>query len=420
MPPFVSPEEPVHYEGDTETESQDERAASLWSPPQRSIFGPVIEETQSQLRKTDGTQYDNTTYTDEEKQIHVSGHTLDCISPSAQPHRKDIHTGLPAAIEGNLPLPDPSPNLEVGQTTAIMAVTEEDQPRPESDIELELPPEPVLPSTALKRKTSTPTSSAHSSKRIKAYSAQNLALAPAPNKEEDDEDTTSKPRATSPRVVIPLSSSPSSAPTSRNLVQNPYQGPPPAILHSVTTVFNRVAVQKFLKDNKTNLTESMSAQESNFLCVNGGKLKPTVKLLTSVILGKTIVTERWVLDSVEAGFWLDPEPYLPEELRGKLGHDRKRLFAGKTIYVTPTLANAYSPWKEVRSMLRKAGPREVVSTVTQQVQVTANTIIFGHSLKDPAVQKLRDAGHPCFTKDLIPASIISGTLDLDSDEFLLE
>ncbi|KAK8215416.1 hypothetical protein M8818_002037 [Zalaria obscura] len=153
MPPFVSPEEPVHYEGDTETESQDERAASLWSPPQRSIFGPVIEETQSQLRKTDGTQYDNTTYTDEEKQIHVSGHTLDCISPSAQPHRKDIHTGLPAAIEGNLPLPDPSPNLEVGQTTAIMAVTEEDQPRPESDIELELPPEPVLPSTALKRGT---------------------------------------------------------------------------------------------------------------------------------------------------------------------------------------------------------------------------------------------------------------------------
>jgi hypothetical protein len=211
-----------------------------------------------------------------------------------------------------------------------------------------------------------------------------------------------------------------------------YNGPIPRIVFSNSEVPEKPELMKFLRTAGAKRLNAVSETVSNFLCVAPGELKRTSKLTISVALGKTIVTDDWIINSERAGYFLDPAPYLPQDPAREQawgfnlgeaiqrGREKVRVLEGWSVYFTPSLSKELGETiKELQHMAYAAG----ASSVQTRLPLVAaegftDSLLLG-SESDKDASELIDLGWKLYSKDLLSLSILRGRLDLDSDEFRL-
>jgi hypothetical protein len=189
-----------------------------------------------------------------------------------------------------------------------------------------------------------------------------------------------------------------------------YSGVPPDVLFSNTKVHEKKALMKFMATHGA--TQAKDIKQANFLCVGRGELLKTSKLLHSLTLGKTVVTDDWVTHSAKAGHLLDAKNFLPEELKHA---DRTQVFSNQTIYVTPALRMSYKKgWDDVMAIIRQAGGALPLTGPLAKLDTDSVTLYLGAEKDDAIAAELQDAGKTVYRKDILGASIVHGELLLES------
>jgi hypothetical protein len=192
-----------------------------------------------------------------------------------------------------------------------------------------------------------------------------------------------------------------------------YSGDPPVILYSNTKIIDKVNLMKFLKTQGASKTEDIKS--ANFLCVGHGELLKTPKLLHSLTLGKTIVTDNWVSQSTTAGFLLDTSEFLPEELKAVKHLDRTKVFTNQIIYITPVQRLAYKKgWDDVMAIIRQAGGTNPLTGPLSKHNTSTITLYLGADKDDDVAENLQDKGETVYKKDILGASIVHGELLVDT------
>ncbi|KAI4721085.1 hypothetical protein E4T48_02692 [Aureobasidium sp. EXF-10727] len=191
-----------------------------------------------------------------------------------------------------------------------------------------------------------------------------------------------------------------------------YSGDPPVVLYSNTKIIDRAQTMKNLKKQGASKTEDIKS--ANFLCVGPGELLKTPKLLHSLTLNKTIVTDDWVSQSVAAGFLLDTAEFLPEELQATKHLDRTKIFTDQIIYVTPTQRLAYKKgWDDVMAIIRQAGGTNPLTGPLSKLDTSTISLYIGADKDDDVAAELQEKGETVYKKDILGASIVHGELILD-------
>ena len=176
-----------------------------------------------------------------------------------------------------------------------------------------------------------------------------------------------------------------------------------------------------------------SVHDCTILCV-GNELKKTSKLILAVLLGKDIVTDSWVTDSVKGDSLLGVVPYMarhPEKeadwgisldeaiWRGKNG---LKVLQDQNVLFTPSAKKELGKtgFDELMEIARCAGAKSVSAALPKKNSgEKARTIVVGTQDK-AEMAELRRLGCRVYVKDIISLSILRGKLDLDSDEFLIK
>jgi len=212
-------------------------------------------------------------------------------------------------------------------------------------------------------------------------------------------------------------------------------------------VFSLCSIQK-----KTKTMESFyelggkvvdNVAEADILCVPdiGAKngLKKTPKLLLAIILGKAIVTEKWIVDchrrGRQTGAFPDPASYIPLDTdrerswqfnliaaikrgRDPTGKLRKLLDDWK-VYVTTQLHRRLdNNWDNFRDVALKMGARNVYVRLPTNKGMN-HALVLGDEDDFDAVNVVK-LGYPLYKKDLLTMAVLRGKLDLDSAEFELD
>lgn len=239
--------------------------------------------------------------------------------------------------------------------------------------------------------------------------------------EEKTIETATRRTRSSPKVLIEQRETPQSHPDGAE-VGGDYPGKPPRILFPTEgKILKRKGLMGFLKEQKTKQAQEAKPKSFDMLCVDNGELKTTAKLLTSLLHGKVIVTEDWVVQSSKAHRLVDPGPFLPEALQGTMHKDRTKVFSDMTIYFTPRLKEVYhSGWDDIRAFTEQAGAK-VLSCAPSSLPKSAKIDLYlGSEKDDKHAVKLQEQGVRLFRKDIIANSIVAGELILDEKQFGLE
>lgn len=191
---------------------------------------------------------------------------------------------------------------------------------------------------------------------------------------------------------------------------------------------------KFLSNKRVKKVQSV--HDCTILCV-GKELKKTSKLILAVLLGKDIVTDSWVIDSIKGGDdLLSVVAYVPQDpkkeaewgtsldkaiYRGKQGFNLKVL-QEQTIIFTPSLKKELgkSGFAELKEIVKCAGAKSVSSALPKKnPEGTPSTIVIATD-DTTEMGELQKLGWRAYVKDIISLSILRGNLDLESDEFLIK
>ncbi|THY88336.1 hypothetical protein D6C92_07676 [Aureobasidium pullulans] len=377
------------------------------------------------------------------RQLHEDSSTEDPVEATDSPDSPDLQDA-PASVDSAIIEPEHSPSpvdIIKGEIANDHATTGSD-----GDLAATVEPSPVLPKTkhrtpvaaVKKRKVTDSSGPAASAKRAKFTEDETSTTSTTPlstasrcssgktkglqtpsgsrgssrRKSVDDE---VPPGSISRRVSNRHRSVESESATSGSpaLTGREYTGPPPVIIYSNTKVYERAMLMKFMKSHGATRTEDIKS--ANFLCVGGGELLKTPKLLHSLTLGKTIVTDDWVSQSVTAGRLLDTDEFLPEELKAAKHMDRTGIFTDQVIYVSPTQRTAYKKsWDDVMAIVRQAGGTDPQTGPLAKLDNTDTiTLYIGADQDDDVVAELQEMGETVYKKDILGASIVAGELQLD-------
>ena len=202
--------------------------------------------------------------------------------------------------------------------------------------------------------------------------------------------------------------------------------PPAKILLSTSKHAEDAKSTKWLKKNSVTIEDDVPGRRVNFICVVGnGELHTTVKLLRSLALGKKVVTDQWITDSMNADRILLVEPYVHDDLAETINNDRRKLFVGKTVFFIMNLKASHGKaFASVEALATECGATRVESgSATKGGDKSgADDIIFlGKEDGDAVAQELMtDYKVTVYNKVLLMQSIIRGQLLLDEEGFKLE
>ncbi|THX74440.1 hypothetical protein D6D04_07954 [Aureobasidium pullulans] len=377
------------------------------------------------------------------RQLHEDSSTEEPVKAAGSPDSPELQDA-PSSVESAIIEPEHSPSpvdIINGEITNDHAATGSD-----GDLAATVEPSPVLPKTkhrtpvaaVKKRKVTDSSGPAASAKRAKFTEDETSTTSTTPlstasrrssgktkglqtpsgsrsssrRKSVDDE---VPPGSISRRVSNRHRSVESESATSGSpaLTGREYTGPSPVIIYSNTKVYERAMLMKFMKSHGATRTEDIKS--ANFLCVGGGELLKTPKLLHSLTLGKTIVTDDWVSQSVTAGRLLDTVEFLPEELKATNHLDRTGIFTDQVIYVSPTQRIAYKKgWDDVMAIVRQAGGTDPqTGPLAKLDNMDTITLYIGADKDDDVVAELQEMGETVYKKDILGASIVAGELQLD-------
>lgn len=241
-------------------------------------------------------------------------------------------------------------------------------------------------------------------------------------------------------TVKPMSTSTPNSPASikrkvgrfsASTVYKAYTGSKPRAVFSNSTIPNQPQIMRFFSTQGGKAVNQITENGYDILVVGDNQLKKTSKLLLSVALGKPIVTDAWITQSLKAGKLIDTDPFVPDDperekgwgfdLRGATKRNNRRsLFSGKTVFFTPALRKDYgSSFKEIAGLMKVAGADHVISKPPREMDESdgPNIIAVGLEHGDLDAVDLLEQKRRCFNKDLLSLSILRGKLDLESNEF---
>ena len=202
------------------------------------------------------------------------------------------------------------------------------------------------------------------------------------------------------------------------------------VFASSSTAGDSKPFMKFLSSKGVKKVKSV--HDCTVLCV-GKELKKTSKVILAVLLGKDIVTDSWVTESVKGNDLLSIVPYLARDpkteadwgisleqaiFRGKKG---LKILQDYTIHFTPSAKKELGKngFDEVKEIVGCAGAKSVSSTLPKKVPEDVPSTIVVAKPDGKEVADLQKLGWRVYVKDIISLSVLRGKLDLESDEFLI-
>ncbi len=188
---------------------------------------------------------------------------------------------------------------------------------------------------------------------------------------------------------------------------------------------------KFLKKQGVKIVKSVA--ECTMLCVGkGAELKKTSNLILAVSSGKDIITDDWISRSATKGELLDSHDFIAKDPKRETewgttlsdairrGRQGVRPLLGYTIHFTPSakqeLGKGFSDMKEIAV---HAGADCIKVTVPRKSSEESPMTMVIAASDDGELSTLEERSWKAYSREIITLSVLRGTLDLNSDEFLV-
>jgi hypothetical protein len=145
-------------------------------------------------------------------------------------------------------------------------------------------------------------------------------------------------------------------------------------------------------------------------------------------LGVRLVTDKWLVDSSRKKKFQDPEQYIPKapkqekewgfSLREVWGKPHQFL-KDHTVYFTSALVKTFQDFSEIQQLVRHAGAKKVVRSgrYAGSAKPGDKVVVLGLEEDDVECAALLKGGCTVYNRDIVAASILRGSIELDSDEF---
>lgn len=203
------------------------------------------------------------------------------------------------------------------------------------------------------------------------------------------------------------------------------------VLFSNSTLPNLPKIMNAAKSMGVEVIEKAESGTFDVLAVGKGELKKTSKLLLAVALGKPVVFDEWLSKSVKAKKLLATSKFAVHDAKRQKewGYDptnvsdRGDLLQGMTIHVTPALKELWgtTAFSDVTTLAKALGAKTVVvGKYKRAKEGDIRAIALGLESGDGDCNTLLSKGETCYNRDLITISVLRGTLDLDSEEFVIK
>ena len=195
---------------------------------------------------------------------------------------------------------------------------------------------------------------------------------------------------------------------------------PSKVLLSNSKYAKDTKAKKWLSRHGVAISDDIPGKRANFICVVGnGELATTAKVLCSLALGKRVVADQWIEDSMKDDRFLDLDDYIHDDLAETAGIDRGELFKKKTLFITDAQMKAYGEGiGDIKGLATAVGAWKVESGSVKKgsSMPAAGTIFLGGDCNDQDALNLTKAGHIVYQKALLTQSIIKGELLVDDEE----
>lgn len=210
-------------------------------------------------------------------------------------------------------------------------------------------------------------------------------------------------------------------------------GEPRRVFFSSSISIDRTSKRlTFLERN--GVTKVNSVEECDILCVGKGELKKTGSLVLAVISGKEVITDDWISTSISNGELLDHRSFLARDptkeaewkidLSEAIERGRKGIkpFLNLSFYFTSAAKKDLGKgFTDLKVIAMHAGAKSVQASIPRkpsQLGDKSKTIIIA-AQDDGELSALGEAGWSSFNKDIITLSVLRGTVDVESNEFLI-
>ena len=202
---------------------------------------------------------------------------------------------------------------------------------------------------------------------------------------------------------------------------------------SSTTLDTSKAFMKFLTAH--GVQKATSIDDCTILCVGKeAELKRTSNLVLAVLNGKDVITDTWISESVNAKVLLDLEQYRATDpskedewgtsltdaiARGKEG---LRPFVDLSFCFTPAVKTELGKgFADMKSICLQGGAKSIQATLPRKgPQEPCRTIMIANNGDDQDVEFLHRNGWKVFSKEMITFSILRGSLQSESEEFMID
>ena len=202
---------------------------------------------------------------------------------------------------------------------------------------------------------------------------------------------------------------------------------------SSTTMDKSKAFMKFLAAH--GVQKATSIDDCTILCVGKeAELKRTSNLVLAVLNGKDVITDTWISESVNAKVLLDVEQYKATDpsredewgttltdaiARGKEG---LQPFVNWSFCFTQAVKTELGKGlTDVKNICLQGGAKSIQATLPRKgPQDPGRTIMVASNGDDKDVGILQQNGWKVYSKDIITLSILRGSLQLESEEFVIQ
>ncbi|KAF2483933.1 hypothetical protein BDY17DRAFT_294659 [Neohortaea acidophila] len=370
----------------------------LSSLPTPDDVQDLPERDESSHAENDNNNYDDIPATSDNMTMHdVTTEAAWRSHPvSAATKKRKVHNSDNEPEERESPQVNKKRRVDEERSPTPSAPKQEDVDDAEDESATDPAPSPPKTRGKLKKVT----------RKAARYSSEEIAVAP-------------KRRQPSPVLPVVVkrhrkSTTPASSASSTLL------GKTPKILLSTESAIHRnTALKAWLRKAGITIIDKVPSKTTNFVCVvtKDHSLK-SAKVLHSLAMNKSVVTEDWLTDSEAQGELQDPLDYLHKTVEPNATHDKSRIFAGKHLFFTrAAVANYGAGWKDIQDVAKEAGASEVGKLDfdrSSHLHERDDVVFFGTVKGDEDVAELiKEYGRDVYSKDLFTDSIIAGELKLE-------